>query len=186
MWNRIVVNTGWSESFCAPDDYSTKSHVHRDVLITLYKTTYSEHSFIDTNLIHNFLCKLYIIKFLYMIRASSAHLQEVNDVNCTCMQQFYVIYIKKLCIKLVSIKESLPKFKRMTLLQWYLNCHWFVQFYAFIFPSSIITNCENLVLRTSSHFSPRLPAQLISCQRIPQEAMRSTLLCVYLSKDAGG
>ena len=26
------------------------------------------------------------MKFLYMFRASSAHLQEVNDVNCTCMQ----------------------------------------------------------------------------------------------------
>ena len=24
--------------------------------------------------------------FFYMFRASSAHLQEVNDVNCTCMQ----------------------------------------------------------------------------------------------------
>jgi len=33
-----------------------------------------------------FLYKLYKIKFLYMFRASSAHLQEVNDVNCTCMQ----------------------------------------------------------------------------------------------------
>ena len=26
------------------------------------------------------------MKFLYIFRASSAHLQEVNDVNCTCMQ----------------------------------------------------------------------------------------------------
>ena len=43
-------------------------------------------SFIDTNLIHNFLYKLHKIKFLYMFWASSAHLQEVNDVNCTCMQ----------------------------------------------------------------------------------------------------
>ena len=42
--------------------------------------------FIDTNLIHNFLYKLHRIEFLYMFRASSAHLQEVNDVNCTCMQ----------------------------------------------------------------------------------------------------
>ena len=42
--------------------------------------------FIDTNLIHNFLYKLHKIKFLYLFRASSAHLQEVNDVNCTCMQ----------------------------------------------------------------------------------------------------
>ena len=43
-------------------------------------------SFIDTNLIHNFLYKLHKINFLYMFRASSAHLQEVNDVKCTCMQ----------------------------------------------------------------------------------------------------
>ena len=43
-------------------------------------------SFVDTNLIHNFLYKLHKIKSLYMFRASSAHLQEVNDVNCTCMQ----------------------------------------------------------------------------------------------------
>ena len=43
-------------------------------------------SFIDTNLIHNFLYKLHKINFLYMFRASSAYLQEVNDVNCTCMQ----------------------------------------------------------------------------------------------------
>ena len=43
-------------------------------------------SFIDTNLIHSFLYKLHKIKFLYMFRASSAHLQEVNDVSCTCMQ----------------------------------------------------------------------------------------------------
>jgi len=33
-----------------------------------------------------FLNKLHKIKFLYMFRASSAHLQEVCDVNCTCMQ----------------------------------------------------------------------------------------------------
>jgi hypothetical protein len=33
-----------------------------------------------------FLYKLHKIKFLYMFRASSAHLQEVNYVNCTCMQ----------------------------------------------------------------------------------------------------
>jgi len=26
------------------------------------------------------------MKFLYVFRASSAHLQEVNDVNYTCMQ----------------------------------------------------------------------------------------------------
>ena len=26
------------------------------------------------------------MKFLYMFRASSAHLQEINDVNCTFMQ----------------------------------------------------------------------------------------------------
>ena len=45
-----------------------------------------DNSFIDTNVIHNFLYKLRKIKFLYMFRALSAHLQEVNDVNCTCMQ----------------------------------------------------------------------------------------------------
>ena len=42
--------------------------------------------FIDTNLIHKFLYKLHKIKFLYMFGASSTHLQEVSDVNCTCMQ----------------------------------------------------------------------------------------------------
>ena len=26
------------------------------------------------------------MKFLYMFRTSSAHLQELNDVNCSCMQ----------------------------------------------------------------------------------------------------
>jgi len=35
-------------------------------------------SFIDTNLIHNFVYRLHKIKFLYMFRASSAHLQEVS------------------------------------------------------------------------------------------------------------
>jgi hypothetical protein len=30
-------------------------------------------------------------------------------------------------------RTSLQKFKRMALLQWYLNGHWFVQFYAYIF-----------------------------------------------------
>jgi len=43
-------------------------------------------TFIDTNLIHYFLYKLHKIKFPYMFRASSAHLQEVNNVNCTCTQ----------------------------------------------------------------------------------------------------
>ena len=43
-----------------------------------------DYSFIDTNLIHNFLYKLHKIKFLCMFRASSAYLQEVIDVNCTC------------------------------------------------------------------------------------------------------
>ena len=32
------------------------------------------------------LYKLHKIKFLYMFRSLSAHLQEVNDVNCTCLQ----------------------------------------------------------------------------------------------------
>ena len=44
-------------------------------------------SFIDTNQLDTqFLYKLLKIKFLYMFLASSAHLQQVNDVNCTCMQ----------------------------------------------------------------------------------------------------
>jgi len=46
------------------------------------RNTIQHNSFIDTNLIHNFfLYKLHKIKLLYMFRASSAHLQEVNDVN---------------------------------------------------------------------------------------------------------
>ena len=53
---------------------------------SLFNLTAALHSFIDTKLIHNFLYKLHKIKFLYMFRASSSHLQEVNDVNCTCMQ----------------------------------------------------------------------------------------------------
>jgi hypothetical protein len=44
-------------------------------------------SFINTNLIHNFFYKLHEIKFLYVFRAPSVHPQEVNDVNCICMQQ---------------------------------------------------------------------------------------------------
>jgi hypothetical protein len=43
-------------------------------------------SFINTNLIHNSFYKLHKTKYLYMFRASSAHLQEANDVNCICMQ----------------------------------------------------------------------------------------------------
>ena len=61
-----------------------------------------------------------------MFRASSAHLQEVNDINCTCMQPLVFSFsadgrlvhllrgdsplcnlYKILCIKLVSIKELL-------------------------------------------------------------------------------
>jgi hypothetical protein len=49
-------------------------------------------SFIDTKLIHKFLYKLHNIKFLYMFRASSAHLQEVNDVICTYMQPLVYMY----------------------------------------------------------------------------------------------
>jgi hypothetical protein len=59
----------------------TKTNVHETVM---RKTTWKD-SFINTNLIH-FLYKLHKIEFLYMFRTSSAHLQEVNDVNCTCMQ----------------------------------------------------------------------------------------------------
>ena len=69
------------------------------VLINFKSPIYFWHSFFDTNLIHNFLYKLYKIKFLYMFRASSAHLQEVNDVNCTCMQPlvFYSLQVAVLC-----------------------------------------------------------------------------------------
>ena len=51
-----------------------------------FRTNSEKVPFVETNLIHNFLYKLHKFKFLYMFRASSAHLQEVNDVNCTCMQ----------------------------------------------------------------------------------------------------
>ena len=55
-----------------------------------------------------------------MFRASSAHLQEVNDVNCTCMQPLvfsfsaggrlvHLLRGDKLVIKLVSIKECKSK-----------------------------------------------------------------------------
>ena len=56
--------------------------------------TIQVNSFIDTNLIQNFLYKLHKIKFLYMFRVSSAHLQEVNDVNCTCMQPLVFSFCK--------------------------------------------------------------------------------------------
>jgi hypothetical protein len=45
----------------------------------------THNSFINTNLIHSFY-KLHKIKFLYMFRASSAHPQGVNDVNCVCVK----------------------------------------------------------------------------------------------------
>jgi hypothetical protein len=63
-----------------------------------------------------------------MFRASFAHLQEVNDVNYTCMQSLVFSFsaggrlvhllggdcnlYKKLCIKLVSIKERVSVFRR--------------------------------------------------------------------------
>ena len=59
----------------------------------VYTNTYVHtHTQIGSNFLYwyqldtQFLYKLHKIKFLYMFRASSAHLQEVNDVNCTCMQ----------------------------------------------------------------------------------------------------
>ena len=58
------------------------------------KRTSYFNSFIDTNLIYSFLYKLHKIKFLYMFRASSAHLQEVNDVNFTCMQPLIFSFCK--------------------------------------------------------------------------------------------
>jgi len=57
---------------------------------------YKHNSFIGTNLKHIFLYKLHKIKFLYMFRPSSAHLQEVNDVNCTCMQPLHTCTINPL------------------------------------------------------------------------------------------
>ena len=41
-----------------------------------------------------------------MFRASSAHLQEVNDVNCTCMQPLVFSFCKS---------ELPPEDERMTL-----------------------------------------------------------------------
>ena len=67
-------------------------NVHFVGLYSIIKTS-TYYSFIDTYLIHNFfLYKLHKIKFLCMFRASSAHLQEVNDVNCTCMQPLVFSY----------------------------------------------------------------------------------------------
>jgi len=61
-----------------------------------------------------------------MFRASSAHLQEVSDVNGTCMQPLVFSFCKilcnlykKLCIKLVSIKE----FPVLFVCTCVLNCH---------------------------------------------------------------
>ena len=51
-----------------------------------------------------FLYKLHKIKFLYMFRASSAHLQEVNDVNCTCMQ--HLVFSSSAGGRLVRIPEA--------------------------------------------------------------------------------
>jgi hypothetical protein len=58
------------------------------VLVSTPRISYNTEcsSFINTNLIHNFFYKLHKIKFLYMFQAPSAHPQEVNDVNCICMQ----------------------------------------------------------------------------------------------------
>ena len=51
--------------------------VHRSIVPLLIPTWYT--------ILMNYI-KLHKIKFLYMLRAPSAHLQEVNDVNCLCMQ----------------------------------------------------------------------------------------------------
>ena len=59
-----------------------------------------------------FLYKLHKIKLLYMFRASSAHLQEINDVNCTCI----VLY----CIVLYCILILLwPNNPILEFLYWY-------------------------------------------------------------------
>ena len=58
------------------------------------RSTNHQDSFIDTNLIHNFLYKLHKIKFLYMFRASTAHFQEAHDINCTYMQPLVFSFSK--------------------------------------------------------------------------------------------
>ena len=72
------------------------SNIEVPTRCTCYRVYFSN-SFIDTNLIHNFLYKLHKIKFLYMFRASSAHLQGVNDVNCTCMQPLVFSFCNPAC-----------------------------------------------------------------------------------------
>ena len=57
---------------------------------------YNYNSFIDTNFIHNFLYKLRKIKFLYMFRASSAHLQEVSDIDLLKMSGWRSKHVEEL------------------------------------------------------------------------------------------
>ena len=43
-----------------------------------------------------------------MFRASSAHLQEVNDVNCTCMQPLVFSFSAGGCLVHLLMGDSLP------------------------------------------------------------------------------
>jgi len=49
-----------------------------------------------------------------MFRASSAHLQEVNDVNCTCMQPLVFSFCKSelLYLEYVIIMMTCSKYNR--------------------------------------------------------------------------
>ena len=67
-----------------PKHVEIQQYTNKIVRSVCFHSLYN--SFIDTNLIHNFLYKLHKIKFLYMFRAPPAFLQEVSDINCTCMQ----------------------------------------------------------------------------------------------------
>ena len=58
----------------APDDGRKHRPKHVELIPLLILSWYT------------ILYKLHKIKFLYMFRASSAHLHEFNYVNCTCMQ----------------------------------------------------------------------------------------------------
>jgi len=58
-----------------------------------------------------FLRKLHKIKLLYMFRASSAHPQEVNVVNCTCMQPLVFSFsaggrVVPSCLPLASAQDG--------------------------------------------------------------------------------
>ena len=80
-WSEIYIIFNWINQ---PD--AAISQVY--YLSFKYRSTFLYWYQLDTH----FLYKLHKIKFLYMFRASSAHLQEVNDVNCTCMQPLVFLF----------------------------------------------------------------------------------------------